>query len=105
MIKLAIAATLLFIVSPATAQTLTAADQADGRCVAALMTMSDMAARRDKAAFDSGMMYFLGKLAGRSGKAAMSAAIGAAAVTVSKTNAPATAERCVAEIEVPGNAM
>jgi len=102
-------ATLLAVaalaVTPALAQTLSAADQADGRCVAAMMAMSEKSKGSDKAAFDSSMMYFLGKLAGRSGKTAVGPAIGAAAVSVTEANAATTAERCATEIEATTNAM
>ena len=109
MTKLPATATLLAIASlaaaPAFAQTLSAVDQADGRCVAAMMAMSEKSKGSDKAAFDSSMMYFLGKLAGRSGKTAVGPAIGAAAVSVTAANAPTIAERCATEIEATTNAM
>ena len=89
----------------AAAQGVGAEGQADGRCMAAMLAMSEKSRGSDKAGFDSGMMFFMGKIVGRSGKSAVSPALGAGAVSVTDANAPGIAERCAAEMEAVSAAM
>jgi hypothetical protein len=87
------------------AQTVSAQGQADGRCLAAMLAMSEQARGSEKAGFESGMMYFMGKIVGRSGKAFVTPTINASAASVTKKNQAAIADRCADEITAVTNAM
>lgn len=96
---------LAIVPAASIAQTVSAQSQSDGRCMAAMLAMSEQSRGADKAGFESGMMYFMGKIVGRAGKAAVSSALGASAASVTKAKAPAIAERCAAEIDAVSAAM
>ena len=102
-----IIAGMALALQPATAiaQTVSAQSQSDGRCMAAMLAMSEKSRGEGKAGFESGMMFFMGKIVGRAGKAGVSSALGASAASVTKANAPAIAERCAAEIDAVSAAM
>lgn len=92
-------------IASAGAQAVSAESQADGRCMAAFVALSEKAAAADKAGLDASMMYFMGKIVGRAGKAALTTAIGAGAATVTDVTAAGIAEKCAAEIEAASDAM
>lgn len=96
---------LATIPAPGTAAQVSAQNQADGRCMAAMLAMSEKSRGSEKAGFDSGMMFFMGKIVGRSGKAALAPALGAGATTVTDANAAAIAGRCAAEMDAVAAAM
>lgn len=77
-----------------------AADLADARCAAALTAASDQTdAAADKAGLDGAMMFYLGKIVGRSGSAAVKPAIEAAAQSIEDPALAAIAERCATDVE------
>lgn len=102
---LAVGMTLAVTPLTAMAQTVSAQSQSDGRCMAAMLAMSEKTRGTDKAGFESGMMYFMGKIVGRGGKAAVSPALEASAASVTEANAASIAERCAAEIDAVSAAM
>jgi hypothetical protein len=55
-----------------------AADLADAKCVGAMSVMSEHASDADKPGLQSVMMFYLGKIIGRSGKGALAPAMRAA---------------------------
>jgi hypothetical protein len=85
--------------------TLSDADRADGRCVAALTALADEATGEDKAGVEASMMFFMGKIAGRSGKAAVAPAIMAAPEATSDADEAEIADKCIDEIKAMTDAM
>lgn len=77
----------------------------DARCLAAMSMAQDQAPKADKGAFDSGMMYFLGKLVGRGGMKSVGPAVEAAAAGLTPQRAPKIADACADELVRAGDAM
>ncbi len=76
------------------------ADQTDAKCVIAMTLLSDGASAADKAGLDMTMGFFLGKIVGRSGNAAVGPALEAVAVEMKaggEAGAAALAPQCAAE--------
>ena len=97
---------LALMLSPQAAPT--AADLADAKCVGAMSLLEDQAAAADKGGMQSAMMFFLGKIVGRSGNAAVAPAL-TAAVEAMKAGGvegvAAIAEQCAAQVEAATGSM
>lgn len=78
------------------------ADAADGRCVAVMTQLDKQSSRTDKSGLESAMMFFLGKIVGRSGAGAVSPAIEAGAKSLAGADDAAVLDRmadgCIAEL-------
>ena len=98
------AGVMLMTCATATAQILPA-NRSDGRCLAAMSLTGEQVAGGEKAAFETGMMFFLGKIVGRSGTAAVNAALEAGSTGLTEANAPAIAETCAGQMETASAAM
>lgn len=83
------------------------ADLADAKCIGALSELSDKAGESDKSGIESGMLYFLGKIVGRSGTAAVMPAIEAAGKVLATDEAAiaVVAEQCAEELKRATDAM
>lgn len=96
-----VAAVGALVSTPASSQTMAN----DARCLAAMSMAQDKAPRADKSAFDSGMMYFLGKLVARGGMKSVGPALEAAAAGLTPERAPKVADTCADELVRAGDAM
>jgi hypothetical protein len=67
--------------------------------------MHDVARSSDKGAFESGMMYFLGKIVGRGGTRAVGPALEAGAAGLDKSGAADVASACADEMSQASDAM
>lgn len=79
-----------------------AADLADAKCVAAMSLLDDQAEAKDKSGMQAAMMFFIGKIVGRSGNGAVGPALTATleGVTAGDTAAVAAiAEQCGGQVE------
>lgn len=79
-----------------------ATDIADAKCVGAMSLLEDQAAEADKGGMQSAMMFFLGKIVGRSGNAAVAPALKAAVEAMKPGGTEgmaAIAESCAAQVE------
>jgi hypothetical protein len=93
--------TMLFAAIAASLQAApSAADVADGKCVGALITLSEQARdAKDKAGIDGMMMFHIGKIVGRSGGAAVKPALTAAAAVSDAASLTQLAQSCASEAE------
>lgn len=78
-------------------QGVSAAALADGRCMAAMMNLSERSKDTNKEVLGSGVMFFLGKIVGRGGAKAVVPAFDAGAAMVNDSNAPEIAKECTKE--------
>lgn len=77
-----------------------AADLADGKCVAAMITLEEqLKDEKQKAGVNSAMMFYMGKIVGRSGAGAVKAALEAAAALIEPAGLAKLAETCAADVE------
>lgn len=84
------------------------ADRADAQCVFAMTMLGEGASDADKASLDMTMSFFLGKIVGRSGSAALNPAIEVVAAQMQAggiEGAATIAERCAGEFERATDAM
>ena len=78
-----------------------AADLADAKCVAAMAVLEELAEAKDKPDMRSAMLFFLGKIVGRSSQAAVAPALNAVIAQMKAggaEGAAAIAERCAPQI-------
>jgi hypothetical protein len=93
-IALAMGLTLAMQIAPS------AADLADGKCVAAMITLEEqLKDEKQKAGVNSAMMFYMGKIVGRSGAGAVKATLEAAAALVDAAALTQLAESCAADVE------
>ncbi|MCP3732644.1 hypothetical protein M9978_19650 [Sphingomonas sp. MG17] len=75
-----------------------AADLADAKCAAAMITVSEqLKDASQKAGVDAMLMYYIGKIVGRSGSAAVKPGLEAAAALIDAAALPKLAETCATE--------
>ena len=97
---------IALMLTPQTAAS--AADIADARCVGAMSLLEDRATEAEKDGVQSVMMFFLGKIVGRSGNGAVAPALKIAVEQMAPGGAEgmaALAETCAAQMEQATEAM
>ncbi|MBX3593576.1 hypothetical protein [Sphingomonas sp.] len=85
-----------------------AADIADGKCVAAMSLLEDQVEEADKPGLQSTMLFFIGKIAGRSGDAAVGPAVKAGVEALKPDGAggaAALAEPCADQVQAATKSM
>ncbi len=75
------------------------ADRADGRCAATMSMAADTLSGDDKTALESGMMFYLGRISGRSGAAAVGPALEAGAADLEEADVTGIVEECAGQLE------
>lgn len=85
-----------------------ASDLADAKCVAAMTLLGDRAEASEKADMQSAMLFFMGKIVGRSGNAAVAPALNAVVEQMKAAEAEgvaAIAEQCAPQISAATKGM
>ena len=101
MLKALSLATMVMMADAAFAQD-SGATSADARCAAAMSMLSKKVEGTSKAAIETGMMYYVGKIVGRVGLNALKPALEAADAALPEADVPRVATECSAELNAIG---